>query len=112
MMSLISRAVSHGDDQAGADLAQLDPVGDFDDAVEHAQAGVADVVDRGVAADAEIGGDPAGRGRLEVFAADPAIDQGLRPGRAGRRRPRAQAPRPPGRLLERAGNLLPTTAAR
>ena len=33
-----------GDDQAGPDLAQLDAVGDLDDAVEHAQAGVAEVV--------------------------------------------------------------------
>ena len=50
-----------GDDQAGPDLAQLDPVGDLDHAVEHAQAGVADVVDGRVGADAQIGERPGTR---------------------------------------------------
>ena len=51
--SLISRAVSHGDDQPGPDLAEFDAVGDVHDAVEHAQAGVAEVVDGRVRVDAE-----------------------------------------------------------
>ena len=64
-----------GDDQAGPDLAQLDAVGDVDHAVEHAQAGVADVVDGGGRADAQAGGDVAGSRRLELLAADAGIDQ-------------------------------------
>ncbi len=75
-MSLISRAVSLATTRPAQDLAKLDPVGDFDDSVEHTQASVADVVDDGIRADLQIGGDPAGRGRLEVLAADPAVDQG------------------------------------
>ncbi len=73
-MSLISRAVSHETTSPRAGLAQLDPVGDVDHAVEHAEAGVADVVDRRLGADAEIRSDPASGGRLEQFAADTRVD--------------------------------------
>ena len=76
MMSLISRAVSLATTRPARIWPELDPVGDLDDPVEHSEASVADVVDDGVGADAQVGGDPAGRGRLEVFAADAAVDQG------------------------------------
>ena len=38
-----------GDDEPGPGLPEFDAVGDVDDAVQHAEAGVAEVVDRGVA---------------------------------------------------------------
>ena len=75
-MSLISRAVSLATTRPERIWPELDPVGDFDDPVEHPEASVADVVDGGVGADSQVGGDPAGRGRLEEFAADAAVDQG------------------------------------
>jgi len=65
-----------GDDNPGSDLTQLDAIGDVHDAVEDAQAGIADVVDR-FRADTQLGGDTAGGGRLEFLAADGGVDQHL-----------------------------------
>ncbi len=74
-------------DQAGADLAQLDHVGHLHHAVENAQAGVRDVVDQAVWRAGRAVVHAAGRGRLEIVAADRAVDQGadLRAVDAGRR---------------------------
>ena len=76
MMSLISRAVSQEVTSPARDLAEFDLVGDFEDAVEDAEAGVGDVVDGFGAADAEFGGDAAGGGGFEVFAVDAGVDDG------------------------------------
>ena len=70
-----------GDDQPGADLAELDPVGDVDDAVEHAEAGVADVVDRGVGADAQVRRRPGRRSPARTARGRPRRRSGRRPGR-------------------------------
>ena len=64
-----------GDDHAGPDLTELDPVGDVENTVEHAQAGVAEVVDGGIRADAQVGSDAAGGGRLELLAADAGVNE-------------------------------------
>ena len=63
------------DDDAGANLAQLDHVGDLDDAVEQAEAGVGDVVNHRLARQAEAVMHAAGGGRLEKIAADRAVNQ-------------------------------------
>ena len=75
MMSLISRALSQETTRPALIWPELDPVGHVEDAVQHAEAGVGEVEDRGVAADAEPGGDPAGGGRLELLPADAGVDQ-------------------------------------
>ena len=65
-----------GDDQAGADLAEFDAVGDVEHAVEHPEAGIGNIVDGGVPLDADGGGHLAGGRRLEMLAADAGVDQG------------------------------------
>ena len=64
-----------GDHQARPRLPQFDPIGDVHDAVEHAQAGVAQIVDRGVGVELQFVGHGAGGGRLELLAADARVDQ-------------------------------------
>ena len=110
-ISLISRDVSHDTTMPGADLAELDPVGDLDHAVEHAQAGVADVVDGGLRSDADGRGHATGRGRLEVLATDAAVDQDVDLVRAGHATPTSADGRPRSHR-PRADNPPPTTAAR
>lgn len=59
------------DDEAGADLAQLNAVGDFNHPIEHAEAGIAQVIHERAAAQADAIGYGAGSGRLEVFLHTP-----------------------------------------
>jgi hypothetical protein len=75
----LARALA-ADHHAGTDLPELDAVGNFDHAVEHAEAGVAEVVNVSAAAQAvthfaQLPGDMAGGGRFEVLAANPGVDQ-------------------------------------
>jgi len=65
-----------GDHQTGLDLPQFDAVGHIQDAVQHPEAGIGEVEDSGLAADAESGGNSTGGGRLELLTADTGVDQG------------------------------------
>ena len=99
-----------GDDHAGPHLAQLDAVGDLDDAVEDAEAGVAQVENR-VGLGAERRRHPAGRGRLELLPAHGRVDQHfqvLRPDVGLSPAPCAPPASPPAT----PGSPAPTSAAR
>src|SRR5262249_59553654 len=56
-------------------LAQLDLVGDVDDAVQDAEAGVGYVVDERAGTHSESGGDVAGGRRLELLATDAGVNE-------------------------------------
>ena len=75
MVSTSWPAALGADDEAGADLAQLDHVGHLHHAVENAQAGVRNVVDQAFLRQAEAMVNAAGRGRLEIVAADRGVHQ-------------------------------------
>ena len=72
MMSLISRAVSQETTSPARHLAQFDPIGHVEHAVEDAEAGVADVENRRAGPDAQFRRHPARGRRLELLAAHPA----------------------------------------
>jgi len=61
-------------DQAGANLPQLNPVGDIENTVENTETGVGEIINRGIPSDTEGGCNLAGRGRLEMLAADSCIN--------------------------------------
>src|SRR5262249_58771394 len=65
------------DNQPGATLAELDPVGDVDDSVQHTQTRIAHVVNERRAAHTQACGYFAGRGRFELLAAHSSIDQDI-----------------------------------
>ena len=74
-ISLISREVSQAT-TIPADLAELDAIGDLHQTIEHAQTGIADVVDRSLRTDPDAGGHAACRRGFEILAADRAVRSG------------------------------------
>src|SRR5262245_51770734 len=62
------------DDEPRAALAQLDAIGNVHDAVQHTEAGVADIEHKGAGTNADAGGDTAGGGGFELLAANACVD--------------------------------------
>ena len=107
MMSLISRAVSHETTSPARIWPSSIRLAIVDHAVEHAEAGVADVVDRGVRADAQRPRRPGRRSPARTARGRPRRRSGRRP---GRRRTSAASRRVPGRRDRPVGEpvaLLP-----
>ena len=64
-----------GDDHTRLDLTEFDPVGDFDNAIQHTKTRVADIEDSCVGAYAQGRSNAASRSGFEILSTDATVDE-------------------------------------